>query len=178
MALPRTFAAAQGPPGRCKHRPLQGTPSGSAPGIKTIRRGGIYPSRTPAATGTPRFSAGHKMRPNQAPLSKGARAEIGGLPSGKMPFPGARRTAAIQNRDVRAAAGSGGMRASRPTVARVAAPSRPPATFAPVCRGGFHIRPRTFPPPQTGPIWNRPLHGFVITRGRGHPGCPQHKIYS
>ena len=101
--------------------PYNATPSGSAPGIKAIRRGGIYPSRTPAATGTPRFSTGHKIRPNQAPLSKGARAEIGGLPSGKMPFPGGRRTAAIQNRDVPAAAGSGGMRASRPTVVGVVA---------------------------------------------------------
>ena len=25
------------------------------------------------------------------------------------------------------------------------------------CRGGFHIRPRTFAPPLAGPIWNRPL---------------------
>ena len=75
----------------------------------------------PQAGAGPRIRAAPKIRPNQAPLSKGARAEIGGLPSGKMPFPGARRTAAIQNRDVPAAAGSGGMRASRPTVVRVAA---------------------------------------------------------
>ena len=69
-------------------------PSRSAPGIKAIRRGGIYPSRTPAATGTPRFSVGHKIRPNQAPLSKGAGCgqspQTGGLSPGKMPPTGGR----------------------------------------------------------------------------------------
>ena len=40
------------------------------------------------------------------------------------------------------------------------------------CRGGFHIRPRTFAPPQTGPIWNRPLQGVAVLCGLRFPGWP------
>ena len=35
------------------------------------------------------------------------------------------------------------------------------------CRGGFHIRPRTFAPPLAGPILNRPLQ--AARQCRGHP---------
>ena len=162
MALPRMFAAAQGPPGRCKHRPLQGTSSGFAPGIKyapirppcqrgrerrsgdclpakcrsrgpphrsdskpgcSHRRGvrrdeGIPPYGRPGGRGHPgrpqhpprfvgadsisarepsrrnrhtRICAGHKICPNQAPLSKGAGCgqspQTGGLPSARQPPP-------------------------------------------------------------------------------------------
>ena len=40
-------------------------------------------------------------------------------------------------------------------------------------RGGFHIRPRAPAPPQTGPIWNRPLQGFVVRRGARLPAAPR-----
>ena len=39
-------------------------------------------------------------------------------------------------------------------------------------RGGFHIRPRSPAPPQTGPIWNRPLQGLRCGRARGWPRAP------
>ena len=73
MALPRMFAAAQGPPGRCKHRPLQGTPSGFAPGIK------YAPIRPPCQRGLAAGKArrlGGAFRPNAAPGSLHSR----GLP--------------------------------------------------------------------------------------------------
>ena len=74
--------------------------------FRKVCRGGIYPSRKPRAAANtrgramalpyqpqagarPRIRAAPKIRPDQAPLSKGARAEIGGLPSCKMPLPGA-----------------------------------------------------------------------------------------
>ena len=75
--------------------------------------------------------------PPAGPCGDASRADMESAPTGgcvcaRLHLPGrplcfprsgvhARRTAAIQNRDVRNAAGCGGMRASRPTVARVAA---------------------------------------------------------
>ena len=50
------------------------TPSGSAPGIKTVRRGGIYPSRAPAAIGTPGFAPGIKYAPIRPPCQRGLAA--------------------------------------------------------------------------------------------------------
>ena len=63
----------------------------------------------------------------------------------------ARRTLAVQNRDVRAAAGPGGMRASRPTFAR-AARGNPvwPVVSRTACRGGA-CPSRTTTPPRTPP---------------------------
>ena len=66
-------------------------PSRPAQNIKFIRRGGIHPARERLRRRRPPVRAGPKTRTEQAPLSKGARAEIGGLPPGKMPPPGARR---------------------------------------------------------------------------------------
>ena len=72
--------------------------------FRKVCRGGIYPSRKPRAAANTRgramalpykppagarqnFCAAPKIRTEQAPLSKGARAEIGGLPPGKLPPP-------------------------------------------------------------------------------------------
>ena len=60
-----------------------------AQNIKFIRRGGIHPARERLRRRRPPVRAGPKTRTEQAPLSKGARAEIGGLPPGNMPPPGA-----------------------------------------------------------------------------------------
>ena len=95
-------------PGRCKHRPLHGFampqgcgfPFGRA--FAAVRRGGPWPSREP-----PR-------RRNFPVYRRVFRGSVG-----RAFTPAAPRQ--FQNRNVRAAAGSGGMRASRPTAARVAA---------------------------------------------------------
>ena len=82
MALPRMFAAAQGPPGRCKHRPLQCTPSGFAPGIK------YAPIRPPCQRG---LAAGKARRLGDCPPRKNAAhggAHSRGLPSARQPPPG------------------------------------------------------------------------------------------
>ena len=74
--------------------------------FRKVCRGGIHPARNPRAAANTRgramalpyqpqagarqnFCAAPKIRTEQAPLSKGARAEIGGLPPGKLPPPGA-----------------------------------------------------------------------------------------
>ena len=62
----------------------------------------------------------------------------------------------------RAAAAPGTMQASSPTGVVLTRELRLPVwlqALAAVRRGGFHIRPRNPAPPQTGPIWNRPLQG-------------------
>ena len=71
----------------------------------------------------------------------------------------------------------GTMRASSPTEVALTQGLRPPVwlqALAAVRRGGFHIRPRSPAPPQTGPIWNRPLQGLRCGRVcgwlRGLPG--------
>ena len=56
----------------------------------------------------------------------------------------------------------GTMRASSPTGVVLTQELRLPVwsqALAAVCRGGFHIRPWSPALPQTGTIWNRPLHG-------------------
>ncbi len=69
-------------------------PSRPARNIKFIRRGGIHPARERLRRRRPPVRAGPKTRTEQAPLSKGARAEIGGLPPpGKLPPPGPRQNA-------------------------------------------------------------------------------------
>ena len=95
-------------PGRCKHRPLHGFampqgcgfPFGRA--FAVVRRGGPWPSREP-------------LRRRNFPVYR--RVFPGSV--GRAFTPAAPRQ--FQNGNVRAAAGSGGMRASRPTAARVAA---------------------------------------------------------
>ena len=96
---------------------------------------------------------------------------------------------------VPAAAGCGGMRASRPTAAGGRVPFPFGRAFAMICRGGpwpsrgtlHRHRPRgTISGLRAGPVArlasetrlraqckHRPLHGFVITRGRVFPGWPR-----
>ena len=69
----------------------------------------------------------------------------------------------------------GTMRASSPTGVALTQGLWLPVwsqALAVVCRGGFHIRPRSPAPPQTGPIWNRPLQGLRCGRARGWPRAP------
>ena len=97
-------------------------------------------------------------------------------------------------------AGAGGMRASRPTNARVVAVVRFRGSFRKVCRGGpwpSRERPRHRRVPGTisglraGPAArlapetrlraqckHRPLQRFVVTGGRGFLGWPPHFPYS
>ena len=95
-------------PGRCKHRPLHGfaTPQGCGfpfgRAFAAVRRGGPWPSR--GALRCHALPVGHHVSPRS----------VGRAFTPAAPWQ-------FQNRGVRAAAGSGGMRASRPTVARVAA---------------------------------------------------------
>ena len=165
-------------PGRCKHRPLHGfaTPQGcSFPfgrAFAAVRRGGPWPSREP-------------LRRRNFPVYR--RVFPGSV--GRAFTPAAPRQ--FQNRNVRAAAGSGGMRASRPTAARVAAavPVGPKHKF--IRRGGIYcarrrvseanrraaaaLRPEI---PSAGPCAaarfpgrceHRPLHGFAMPQGCGFP---------
>ena len=88
-----------------------------AQGVKFIRRGGIYPARKPRAVA------------NRADMESAPTVHRGGcisrlaavFPRFRRAGVHARRTLAVQNRGVRAAAGCGGMRASRPTFARAGA---------------------------------------------------------
>ena len=68
------------------------------------------------------------------------------------------------------------MRASSPTEvcndAKVVF-SRLTAAFSVGCRGGFHIRPRTFAPPQGPAGWGIPPYGRPDSRG--HSGWPKTK---
>ena len=51
------------------------------------------------------------------------------------------------------------------------------ATFISVCRGGIYpSRGRLRRRGVSGPIWNRPLHGFAIMQGLHFPG--DRSIYS
>ena len=105
---PAEPCAAAGFPGRCKHRPLHGfaTPQGcSFPfgrAFAVVRRGGPWPSRKTLRR------CNFPVRRRVCPGSVGRAF----TPAAPWQF---------QNRNVRAAAGCGGMRASRPTAARVAA---------------------------------------------------------
>ena len=80
-------------------------------------------------------------------------------------------------RSLRCGKPGGTMRASSPTEVALSQGLRLPVwsqALASVRRGGFHIRPRSPAPPQTGPIWNRPLQGLRCGRVcgwlRGLPG--------
>ena len=148
-------------------------PSRSAQNIKFIRRGGIHPARNPRAAANPRgramalpyqpqagarppVRAGHKTRTEQAPLSKGARAEIGGLPPGKLPPPGAPPKRAL------------------PSVNGI---SRRSTVLASLGHLPLTREAKTVPAAArfAGRCKHRPLHRFVLTHGRGHPGRPQHR---
>ena len=80
------------------------------------------------------------------------------------------------SRKPRAAATPGTMQASSPTGVALTQGLWPPVgsqALAAVRRGGFHIRPWSPAPPQTGPIWNRPLQGLRCGRVCGWPqGLP------
>ena len=159
--------------------------------IKFIRRGGIHPARgrlrrrgVRRGEGTPPYErpggrrppvrAGHKTRTEQAPLSKGARAEIGGLPPGKLPPPGAPPQRALpsangisrrSNPSVLASLGHLPLTREAKTVP--AAANRADMESAPtrVCSAARFA----------GRCKHRPLHRFVIAHGRSHPGRPQHR---
>ena len=108
---------------------------------KFVRRGGIYCARRRVSEANRRAAAALRPEiPPAGPCDSASRADMESAPTRVCVFAGvrlpgwslcfppfcragvhARRTAAIQNRDVRNAAGCGGMRASRPTAARVAA---------------------------------------------------------
>ena len=78
-------------------------------------------------------------------------------------------------RSLRCGKPGGTMRASSPTEVALSQGLRLPVwsqALAAVRRGGFHIRPRSPAPPQTGPIWNRSLQGLRCGRARGWPRAP------
>ena len=83
----------------------------------------------------------------------------------------ARRTAAIQNRGVRGGGRPGGMRASRPTSARMAAAVPVWSETQKLFVGAGFIPPAkpcggAWPP---GRCKHRPLQGFVVWQGRNFP---------
>ena len=122
MALPRVFAAVRGCPGRCEHRPLQG-----------VRRGGGMwfpgcPPARPSAVGADSISARVTLRRRGVARDDASIVPYRGCNNAGFEIS---RVAAnppldvgegfIPPAGVRTAAGPGGMRASRPTAARVVA---------------------------------------------------------
>ena len=142
-----------GRPGGCGRSGLAGC-------VRKACRGGIYPSRKPCRSPhTHGRAAALLYEPVQIPPS--------GWPQTQNLFVGA---GFIPPAGVCAAAGCGGMRASRPTDARVVAAVRFGRSFRKVCRGGIYpargcLRRRG----SAGRCEHRPLQGFVVTGGRGFP---------
>ena len=128
----------------------------------------------PPAGARQNFCAAPKIRTEQAPLSKGARAEIGGLPPGKLPPPGALPKRAPPS-------ANGISRRSNPSVLASLGhlPLTREAKTAPaaVNRADMESAPTgvAFPQGSAGRCKHRPLHRFVIAHGRSHPGRPQHR---
>ena len=124
-------------------------PFGLAQNTKFIRRGGIYPARGAWCC---RKVPGTMRASSPTWVCNHARAVVSRLAAGLAM--GRRGGFHIRPRNPCAAVRSGGMRASRPTSARVAAAFPFGRTFAAVCRGG--------PWPSRGAL-----------RRRKHPGTMQ-----
>ena len=158
--------------------------------FRKVCRGGIHPARNPRAAANtrgramalpyqpqagagPRIRAAPKIRPDQAPLSKGARAEIGGLPPGNMPPPGA-CTAGGALGKLPPPGGALPKRAP-PSVNGISRRSNP-SVLASLGHLPLTREAKTVPAAArfAGRCKHRPLQGFVITHGRSHPGRPQH----
>ena len=63
--------------------PYNATPSGSAPGIKAIRRGGIYPSRTPRRCSHPGWFRSYNLRCRGRCSSSARKPCCGAYPRGR-----------------------------------------------------------------------------------------------
>ena len=136
-------------------------PSRPPQNIKFIRRSGIHPARERLPRRRPRRGEG------TPPYERPGGCSHPGRPQHPPPFVGA-----------------DSISARGPSRRRTPKFSRQPRNLH--CRAGVHarrtaaIQNRGVPAAArfAGRCKHRPLHRFVITHGRGHPGRPQHKIYS
>ena len=137
MALPRDLAAARGPSGRCEHRPLHWF---------VVSQGLLFPGwpqHLPLAVGADSISArggfrrrkvcGTMQASSPTKVYHNPEVAVSRLAVGPLWFVG---EGFIPPAGVPAAAGSGGMRASRPTVARVVEAAPVGRASAMVRRGG------------------------------------------
>ena len=160
-------------PGRTMCAPTRGTRRGSVcgwpRGFPSARRGGFHirPHASPRrkASGTMQASSPTEVCCNAGPRFSGSPRGLP-RPVGRAFTPAAPRR--FQNRNVRPAAGPGGMRASRPTNARAVAAVLFGRSFSVVCRGG---------PPQALCRSGSARNTKFIRRGGIYParGCSPHR---
>ena len=169
---PAGVCAAAGFPG-AQCAPLQGARWGRLcgwpRGFPSARRGGFHirPHASPRrkAPGTMQASSPTEVCCNAGPRFSGSPRGLP-RPVGRAFTPAAPRR--FQNRNVRPAAGPGGMRASRPTNARAVAAVLFGRSFSVVCRGG---------PPQALCRSGSARNTKFIGRGVIYParGCSPHR---
>ena len=167
-------------PGWTQHPPhFVGADSISARGCprrRGVRRGeGTPPYERPGGRRPP-VRPGHKTRTEQVPLSKGARAEIGGLPPGNMPPPGACTAGGVPPGKLPPPPGGALPKRAPPSVNGISRRNNP-SVLASLGHLPLTREAKTAPAAArfAGRCEHRPLQGFVITHGRSHPGRPQHR---
>ena len=141
-------------------------PVGRGPAVG--RRGGIYPSRgtLPAANRADMESAPTGVCGDAGPVDS-RRAAMLPRPVGRAFTPAA--PSKFKTGNVPAAAGCGGMRASRPTAARGRVPFPFGRAFAMVCRGGIYPSRGTLRRREPGGYGIRPYRGLCQREACGFP---------